>query len=393
MITLFGLYIDAGKVTALLLLDLSAAFDTVDHSILLHRLEHWFGISDTALHWFTSYLHPRTQSVIINDNLSTPTDLSCGVPQGSVLGPLLFTLYTTPLGSLLDEHQVAYHLYADDTQILISFDHSSSNPSLETLSTTFSDIQSWMGSNKLLLNSSKTEFLLLGTPAQLKKFESLKSLVLGDSTVVSRSSAARNLGVTFDSSLSFTSHINSVCKISHYNIRDIYRIRHLLPKPVLIQLANALVSSRLDYCNSLLFGITNSNMQKLQRVQNSLVRVISKTPRFEHISPARQSLHWLPVKYRINYKICLLVYKTMLHNEPKYLKTRLIPRPTSHSTRYSAGLSFVVPHSRTVIGASCFSVCGPRLWNSLPISLRITNTLSSFRSCLKTYMFDLAYPP
>ena len=115
-------------------------------------------------------------------------------------------------------------------------------------------------------------------------------------------------------------------------------------------------------------------LQKLQRVQNSLVRVITKTPKFEHISPARRSLHWLPIKHRIHYKICLLVYKTMLYNEPNYLRTRLVPRPTYHSTRYSAGLSFAVPHSRTVIGSSCFSVCGPRLWNSLPLSLRIKNT-------------------
>ena len=383
---------DAGKVTALILLDLSAAFDTVDHSILLHRLQNWFGISDIALRWFTSYLHPRTQSVIINETLSTPIDLLCGVPQGSVLGPLLFTLYTTPLGSLLAEHQVTYHLYADDTQILISFDSSSSDSSLDTLSCAFSNVQSWMESNKLLLNPSKTEFLLLGTSAQLKKFESINSVTLGDS-IIQRNSCARNLGVIFDSSLSFTNHVNSVCKSVHYHIRDLYRIRHLLPKPVLIQLANALVSSRLDYCNSLLFGIKKSNLQKLQRVQNSLARVVSKTPKFQHISPVRKALHWLPVEQRIKYKICLLVYKTITYNQPSYLLTKLVTRPKNHSTRYSTGPSFIVPYARTTFGTHCFSVFGPKLWNSLPISLRASCSLSSFRSGFKTYLFDLAYPP
>ncbi len=123
--------IDKGKVVALILLDLSAAFDTVDHTILLHRLQHWFGISGSVLNWFTSYFKPRTQAVCTNGNMSNNGNLSCGVPQGSVLGPLLFTMYTTPLGSVLGNHKIDYHLYADDTQLLISFDTSSTQPSLD----------------------------------------------------------------------------------------------------------------------------------------------------------------------------------------------------------------------------------------------------------------------
>src|ERR1043165_9610948 len=162
---------DGGKVTALVLLDLSAAFDTVDHSILLHRLKNWFGISGPALNWFSTYLSPRTQSVYLNGNYSSSALLTCGVPQGSVLGPLLFTLYTTPLGTLLNNHSLGYHFYADDTQIYISFDSLSCDSSVQLLSAVFDEVQSWMASNKLLLNPSKTEFLLLGTPQQLKKFD------------------------------------------------------------------------------------------------------------------------------------------------------------------------------------------------------------------------------
>ena len=130
-----------GKVTALILLDLSAAFDTVDQTILLHRLEHWFGITGVALDWLKSYLLDRTQFVSTNGSLSDVAKLTCGVPQGSVLGPLLFTLYTVPLGSLLDKHDLRYHLYADDTQLFLNFDQASSSHSFDLLPSALSSVQ------------------------------------------------------------------------------------------------------------------------------------------------------------------------------------------------------------------------------------------------------------
>ena len=155
---------DDGRVTALTLLDLSAAFDTIDHTILLRRLGNWFGVSGKALDWFKSYLTGRRQRIKLGNCLSSRSDLSFGVPQGSVLGPLLFTLYTTPLSSLVSGHAIPHHLYADDSQLYVSFSSGDSAAALNGLRSCLASVQSWMSTNKL--NPDKTEFLLIGNERQ-----------------------------------------------------------------------------------------------------------------------------------------------------------------------------------------------------------------------------------
>ena len=383
--------IDRGEVSSLILLDLSAAFDTVDHSILLNRLSNWFGLGGSALSWFSSYLSSRSQAVTINDTRSPFSQLTCGVPQGSVLGPLLFTLYTTPLGSLISRNQLSYHLYADDTQLYISFTPYTLANSINILSSTFNDILSWMNQNKLCLNPSKTEFLLIGTKQQRLKFSTLTTLTLGD-TQIAVTSSARNLGFIFDSDLSFSDQVNAVAKSCHFHIRDIRRIRHLLSLPNATTLANALVSSKLDYCNSLYYGISQANINKLQRIQNSLARAITFTSKRQHIQPIRKDLHWLPIKERINFKICLLTYKSLHNHQPIYLNDILIHPSHSISTRSSTSLALFLPSTRTTIGSRAFSVSAPRLWNSLSPSIRTASSVETFRSRLKTHFFRLAYP-
>ncbi|XP_078363787.1 uncharacterized protein LOC144648005 [Oculina patagonica] len=183
------------RVTLLILLDLSAAFDTVDHDTMLRRLEHSFGIQGKALSWFASYLSGRSQRIMINESLSKPFNLEWGVPQGSCLGPLLFTLYTSKLFEIIKYHLPTIHCYADDSQVYISFspnDRAEQLAVVRSMEDCIRDIRSWMLNNYLKLNDDKTEFLIIGTPQQLEKLDNI-SIRVGDSDI-HPVPIARNLG-------------------------------------------------------------------------------------------------------------------------------------------------------------------------------------------------------
>ena len=208
------LAIDKKKVSAVVLLDLSAAFDTVDHQILLTRMSSHFGIQGSAIEFLSSYLISRTQSVVIDSLTSTPTLSLSGVPQGSILGPLLFSLYTTPLATELLSSGLSFHMYADDTQLYISFSANNSAGALAHLTATLDTVHSWLSTNRLSLNPSKTEFLIVGSKQQRDKLN-FSSFTFGGNTI-SYAPAVRNLGVMFDSNLSFDSQISNISRLSHY---------------------------------------------------------------------------------------------------------------------------------------------------------------------------------
>ena len=201
---------DFGNISILVLLDLSAAFDTIDHQILLDRLNISFGLSDCVLNWFKSYLTNRTQCISVNNSLSVSAVISYGVPQGSILGPLLYTIYTTPLCKVIKNHSLNFHMYADDTQLYMSFPPSNFKESISVVEGCVKDISDWMIVNKLKLNEDKTEVLLCN-PKHLEVVDFVNEISIGNDKVVF-SKKVKNLGVYFDESLSMESCVYNFCK-------------------------------------------------------------------------------------------------------------------------------------------------------------------------------------
>ena len=378
------------KDVVLILLDLSAAFDTIDHDILFHRLENRFGVSGLALQWFKSYLSNRTYSVSLKSLPSSKSvTVSFGVPQGSVLGPILFTLYTAPLEDIFNEHDLDFMLYADDTQLYVICDKPSE--SIFKIKTCLNDIRLWMRSNLLILNDDKTEVIHFLSRYK-KNYEQLTSLRVGGSDIIP-STCIRNIGSFFMSTGDVSAHINHVCKSSFYALYRIGKLRTLLDNTCIEKLVHAFISSRLDYCNSILYGCPSYEIQKLQSVQNAAARLITHSKKYDHITPILKELHWLPVQERIIFKNLLLVKKILSNEAPLYLSDFVefyVPGRTNLRSTKSNVLILKRKDTKTTCknyGWRDFRVFAPFLWNDLPVFIRQTESIDNFKKRLKTYLF------
>ena len=285
----FRCALNNGDICALILLDLSAAFDTVDSEIMLRRL-HDIGLRGTALSWAKSYLSDRAQSVVIGKSMSEPNILNFGLPQGSVLGPQWFTIYTYPIGEIVRRHILHYHLYADDTQIYLAFKSNNSSTSISRIENCIEEIRLWMHRHFLKLNDNKTEFLIFGSNHNISK-SSVDDIVIGNSNIAP-ANEARNLGVIFQSDLSLKSQISATLKAIYSQIRNIGKIRKFLTQDSTKLITHSLITSRLDMCNSLLYGLPDYQLHRLQRAQNTTARLITLTRKRSSITAVLKDLHW-----------------------------------------------------------------------------------------------------
>ena len=316
-----------------------------------------------------------------------PQTLIYGVPQGSALGPLLFALYFAPLEDIIKAHELDVMVYADDVQLYISISpidgQSLSSSKIEVC---VKDFLIWRTKNMLSCNPSKTKILQL-----LSRFSQTDSpptpLLVGRDMIVPVP-VARDLGIT-NKHLTLHQHINNVSKSGSYANRNIGRIRKYLNNKDCEKLVRAFVTPRLDCCNSILYGLPDSELAKLQRIQNTAARLVARVIKSDHITPVLQKLHWLPVKPRIIYKILLLTYKALNGLATSYLSEFLDTYRPSRNLRSSGKHLLTTKKTNTVnYGDRAFSVCAPKLWNNLPLHIRQAKSLLSFKSQLKTHLFN-----
>ncbi|KAL8596982.1 hypothetical protein ACOMHN_054713 [Nucella lapillus] len=385
---------DAGDLTVLVLLDLSAAFDVIDHDILLTRLEMEVGVVGPALRWFRSYLSERTQCVTVNQASSTEMLLVCGVPQGSVLGPLLFSLYTTQLGRIIQQHGISRKLFADDTELYHSFhpDDASMLEAVSAMENCCAEVKSWMSTNRLKLNDEKTEVLVCCSKCSLEK-TTVSAVQVGDASIAP-SACVRNLGLFVDSQLTMSTHVSAVVKACYYQIRKLGRLRPVLNKQTANAVAVSLILSRLDFCNSCrLWGVTKSELQRLQRAQNTAARIVVRKKKSDHISPVLTDLHWLPVEKRVDHKVLSVVYNCLNDAAPTYLQELITRHQPERCLRSTSQYRLRLPSVRTgstnkkKMGFRAFASSAPTLWNSLPLSVKESVSIASFKRGLKTHVF------
>lgn len=385
--------LDKNHMVILIMLDLSAAFDVIDHKLLIRRFKYSYGIRSKALDWIKSYLNKRSQSVIIENEKSVVKQLNFSVPQGSVLGPKKYCMFSRPIGNIAKQHGLQYHCYADDTQIYVAISQAASwVNTAKRIEACISDISKWMKMNMLKLNEEKTEFIVF-RPTKLDRISLDMSLLIGPTTITP-SSCVKNLGVYFDSYLTMEKHVNEVSKACYYQIRNIWKIRHYLTDAACKTLVQSLVISRLDYGNALLYGLPQTLIKRLQLVQNSAARLVTLVRKHDHITPSLIDLHWLPVPQRSKYKIIMYTFKAIQGLAPPYINELINKYHQDRLLRSESKSLLSIPITNTsTYGNRCYTNSAARMWNSLPDGLKDIKSLPTFKKHLKTHLFEETYLP
>ena len=377
---------DENKATVVMLLDLSAAFDTVDHGKLLNILKHELGITGTAWKWFHSFITGRCQKVRVDGAESCEIIIKFGVPQGSVLGPVLFTLYIRSLYSTVKDLRFAIHGYADDHQVYKSFSRLDQYTTLvDLVPACFRDIYNWMSEHFLQLNPGKTEIIVFGTPAALGKLI-IKGTFLDSKTCIRFSPVAKNLGFRLDECLTFNKQVANLKSICFLKLRAIAKMKPFLTVKQMTMLVQAVIISALDYCNALYYGCNKSVIRQLQVIQNRACRIIFGLKKRAAVDEKMQSLHWLKIDERIVFKILLLVYKGIHGMAPSYISELLSFNNTVTSSKRRSSL-----HISLQTHPRAFETAAPKLWHQLPSTIKSCETIGLFKTLLKTYLFKKSY--
>ena len=371
--------IDRGMISGVVFLDLKKAFDTVDHSLLLTKLEH-VGVRGHSLEWFNSYLTNRYQFVYINGILSEQDMIKCGVPQGSILGPLLFLIYINDLSNITDF--ATTRMYADDTNM--TFTACSVEGLRHEMNADIEKLIQWLCANKLTLNILKTEYMLIGSRQRIATVtESLDLSINGIS--LKKVNCSKCLGVELDEFLSWDSHITSVCKKVSSGIGVIKKIKPFIPSRSLINIYQSIVEPYFDYCSIVWNGISEGLAEKLQKLQNRAARIITGSHYMAPTKDMLEKLGWSNLKERRNKQKALMMFKIINGMTPVYLKDMFSKNiGTSCYNLRTSREDIALPRARTDYYRNSFAFTGAKIWNSLPNDLKCERSLESFKNKLKS---------
>ena len=393
--------IHSDNIVIVVLLDLSAAFDTIDHDLLIDKLLKDFGISGQALRWFKSYLDHRSFCVKIDKSLSDFLCLLFGVPQGSLLGPILFILYIKFLQKIAAKYGLSIQLYADDSQLYISFHPckpSEQQDVTDRVNRCLQEIKAWMVGNFMKLNESKTELLVMGKPLVLKKFNLDIKIQFGCTEItptVYDGGNWKSLGVILDEALKMERQVNNVKQKCSWTMTNLRTISHYLDEEVKLMLVKQLIISKVDYCNALYMNLPMVRLKKLKSVLNAGVRFIYNIHDInEDLLPYYKKAHILPIEQRVLFKVCLLSYKVAYGYAPDYLQELVqLEEPPSvartRSTYVNDKLRFKVPKmSKLKASNRRFTYYAPECWNSIPLRIRMIKDIATFKGMLKNHLYD-----
>ena len=355
---------------AALFVDLSKAFDTVDHHLLLHKLS-LIGFDHMSLEWFKSYLTGRSQCVKVGKITSLFLDIDKGVPQGSVLGPLLFIIYINEIASTLTP-LCQVHLYADDTVLYCSASHIDS--AINRLQLSFHMLEKQLSDLKLVLNCAKTKWIIF-TKARSTDFNSLK-LCSRNGTALERVTSYKYLGIWVDEKLDFKPHVNQLVKKLRIKLGFLYRNRCCFTFPARKRIIESVFISVLDYGDVIYGNASHSTLKTLDAVYHSALRFITGDRYGTHHCTLYNKVGWPALSEKRDGHWKTFIYKTIIGLMPLYLSSLIHWNCNTLNTRSQSWLSLYLPHVNTKLGKTAFCYKAPYIWNEVQKSLRLCSFIS-----------------